>query len=284
MDSKDVFLLGFLSNATSYLKNETNSKEKELEILNKINIDELKNRLSSLGNTTDENAILEAGKKAFEEMVGKKSNIISEFEDIFSNVKEEVKDIPSLSYFFNPMNELKENKPAIKKVDTEELDSILNEINKEEKPKEEEVKLPNEKTYVDGLIKTLNEAEKIENERIKNKISIFEKISRQYPYLSGGFIRAVFSLKETIANDNPYNEDIILLHRVYFRELDSLRHFVEIACNHNYTVNVDEDKMLVDVFKEFVNADGRIITNIFEIANQVKALDGEYDGYRVIEK
>ena len=48
----------------------------------------------------------------------------------------------------------------------------------------------------------------------------------------------------------------------------------------------DEDKMvqfeaLPAQVKEFVNTDGKILTNIFEIANQARLLHGEYEGYRV---
>ena len=40
--------------------------------------------------------------------------------------------------------------------------------------------------------------------------------------------------------------------------------------------------MIVDVFKEYVNSDGKIITSIFEVANQAALLKGEYEGYRVL--
>ena len=53
--------------------------------------------------------------------------------------------------------------------------------------------------------------------------------------------------------------------------------------SHEYFVNVDEKQMIVDTFKEHVNSDGKILTDIFEIANQAKLLTGEYDGYRIIE-
>ena len=39
--------------------------------------------------------------------------------------------------------------------------------------------------------------------------------------------------------------------------------------------------MIVDLFKLYRNSDGKILTNIFEIANQARLLHGEYEGYRV---
>ena len=58
---------------------------------------------------------------------------------------------------------------------------------------------------------------------------------------------------------------------------------MEVILAHGYAVNVDEKQMIVDVFKSHVNTDGRILTDIFEIANQAKLLDGEYEGYKIIE-
>ena len=40
--------------------------------------------------------------------------------------------------------------------------------------------------------------------------------------------------------------------------------------------------MIVDVFKQHVNTDGKIVTSIFEVANQSALLNGEYEGYRVM--
>ena len=74
---------------------------------------------------------------------------------------------------------------------------------------------------------------------------------------------------------------MIVLHRVHFNNIEDLQQFVEIVANHKYSVNVDERKMIVDLFKMYRNTDGKILTNIFEIANQAKLLHGDYEGYRV---
>ena len=44
----------------------------------------------------------------------------------------------------------------------------------------------------------------------------------------------------------------------------------------------DEKQMIVDAFKQYINTDGKIITSIFEVANQSALLEGEYEGYRVL--
>ena len=67
-----------------------------------------------------------------------------------------------------------------------------------------------------------------------------------------------------------------------FKEIENLRQYVEIALKHDYMINADEKQMIVDVLKQYVNTDGKIITSIFEVANQSALLDGEYEGYRVL--
>lgn len=112
---------------------------------------------------------------------------------------------------------------------------------------------------------------------------IYDSIVALYPYLSNGFIKGVYELKESFASDYEEGQKIIILHRLVFADLEGLRQFVDVMMSHEYFVNVDEKQMIVDTFKEHVNSDGKILTDIFEIANQAKLLTGEYDGYRIIE-
>ena len=112
---------------------------------------------------------------------------------------------------------------------------------------------------------------------------IYDSIVALYPYLSNGFIKGVYELKESFASDYKEGQKIIILHRLVFANLEGLRQFVDVMMSHEYFVNVDEKQMIVDTFKEHFNTDGKILTDIFEIANQAKLLTGEYDGYRIIE-
>lgn len=112
---------------------------------------------------------------------------------------------------------------------------------------------------------------------------IYDSIVALYPYLSNGFIKGVYELKESFTSDYEEGQKIIILHRLVFTDLEGLRQFVDVMMSHEYFVNVDEKQMIVDTFKEHVNSDGKILTDIFEIANQAKLLTGEYDGYRIIE-
>ena len=166
-----------------------------------------------------------------------------------------------------------------------ELEKEVVDINGEAEPVNDE---DEQADYVGQLIDDLNNEDlpdKIEQTRIEEENRsnrIYEAIKGLYPYLTDSFIRGVYSIKESLASDYREGLDIVLLHRLKFAHVDGLRKFVEVVLQHDYMVNVDERKMIVDVFKEHINTDGRILTDIFEVANQARMLLGEYEGYRVI--
>lgn len=172
----------------------------------------------------------------------------------------------------------------IRKDEIKELDNVFSEIVSNEKLSDK----VNEKDpkYVNGLINDLKQQLKKEEntyrqEKTDNK-DVYERITKLYPHLSNSFIRVVYDLKSDISKEYPINKKVIVLHRTTFKDVDNLRKFVEICINHDYQINADEDKMIVDVFKEFINGDGKILANIFEVANQGSLLGGTYEGYNAI--
>ena len=146
--------------------------------------------------------------------------------------------------------------------------------------------LADSKPYVSSLIEDLKKQLKREEvqkkeESDKNK-EIYEHISRIYPYLPDDFVKDVYSLKDSISEEYPNDDELVVLHRIAFGDVENLRQFAEIGLNHDYQINADENKLIVDIFKEFTNSDGKILNNIFEIANQGYLLNGRYEGYKVI--
>ena len=188
------------------------------------------------------------------------------------------------------MSEVLNEEDERKEITRDEIDEIFSEILKQEGLMSEEEnsvepeEMPEEE-YLDELKEDLKEEleEKAQEEIVNEapEADIYAKINELYPYLSRGFVRAVYDLKESIANEYPLDQRIVILHRLSFKDINHLRQFSDIVLNHDYRVNVDENKMIVDIFKDMINTDGKILTNIFEIANQARVLDGNYEGYRV---
>jgi len=141
--------------------------------------------------------------------------------------------------------------------------------------------------YVTNLMKDLQKQIEIEEARrkeLEEAEKVYKEINDVYPNLPRKFVHVVYDAKNDIVDGLLHDERIILLHRVRFEELDNLRQYAEILLTHDFNVNVDEHQMIVDAMKVINNIDGKIVTNIFEVANQAYLLGGVYDGYRVIKE
>jgi len=312
MKGKDIVLLGFLYNATKYLRKKNSNYTCE-------NYDDIDQDVAKIfnDNSLKNKSYFLAGESAFERYLKEKKNdTIDEFKDIFEDI--EVNEIKNIVNTYKEVPHIDEDdtdeeellrrislaatnninmmQQAREQTNVKELDRVFNEIvDYENEPKPVEVKEVAQKEnkkmnrndeYVYKLMQDLSNS-KLNQKNHKNaveKVKAYESIAKMYPYLQGSFIRNVYSLKDAIAHDYNIDEEIILLHRINFVEIESLRRFVEIVTSHDYTVNVDENKMIVDVLKGFVNEDGKILANIFDIANQAKVLLGEYEGFKVFEK
>ena len=172
---------------------------------------------------------------------------------------------------------------AARKAEEERKAEAARKAEEERKAKEE---AEANKPYVSSLIEELKaklakEENDLKEKEIKNK-DVYEEISKKYENLPMNFIRSVYDLKESLSYDYKDGQNLIVLHRINFKDVEDLRRFVEISMGHNYNVNADENKLIVDTFKEINNGDGKIIANIFEVANQAFLINGEYEGYNVI--
>lgn len=195
----------------------------------------------------------------------------------------------------NSQNESEIANTDEEKEETEVLDEVTDEELAEtsdddlDTPNEESVEeeIQEDKSYLEGLLDDLkSQMIKEDEEReleLQQKNEAYAQIEESYPYLDRGFVVAAYDLKEEIANEAQLDENVIVLHRIKFSDVEKLRQFAEIVISHDYHINADENKMIVDVFKNFVNKDGKILANIFEIANQAAVLEGNYEGYRIIE-
>lgn len=181
------------------------------------------------------------------------------------------------------------------KVDVEkELQTIINYVPETlreddfEEPKvvSEEIKQPSNDTYVSSLIEDLKrqmiEEEKIKIQEDEARQEVYGEIHKTYPYLSSAFIKSVYDLKNGINDEYAEGMNVILLSRIIFENVEELRQFAEVVMNHGYQINVDEKQLIVDCLKQFTNTKGKIIALIFDIANQAAALNGIYEGYRVV--
>ena len=284
-----------LSEKLSNYADHTDEEKEDDYLFDDVNVDEQGSISSFLSELKDDDQISlqeddVPGMRSLSELI-ESCNTLCPSED-----KEDAPEIVENDYLeeYNnrSLEELYIPNPGLDILEQEEFDLGLdkNEENSNEDEADFDLGSNKETDYVGDLFDefTNNEYEvddfKNKQERINelNK-KIYDSIVALYPYLSNGFIKGVYELKESFASDYKEGQKIIILHRLVFTDLEGLRQFVDVMMSHEYFVNVDEKQMIVDTFKEHVNSDGKILTDIFEIANQAKLLTGEYDGYRIIE-
>lgn len=284
-----------LSEKLSNYADHTDEEKEDDYLFDDVNVDEQGPISSFLSELKDDDQISlqeddVPGMRSLSELI-ESCNILCPSED-----KEDAPEIVENDYLeeYNnrSLEELYIPNPGLDILEQEEFDLGLdkNEEDSNEDEADFDLGSKDENDYVGELFDefTNNEYEvddfKNKQQRINelNK-KIYDSIVALYPYLSNGFIKGVYELKESFASDYEEGQKIIILHRLVFTDLEGLRQFVDVMMSHEYFVNVDEKQMIVDTFKEHVNSDGKILTDIFEIANQAKLLTGEYDGYRIIE-
>ncbi|MFZ7033810.1 hypothetical protein [Bulleidia extructa] len=96
-----------------------------------------------------------------------------------------------------------------------------------------------------------------------------------YPFLPANF------LEETLANENSYaerfisGEEIRIVHQVAYDSQESAEDFKDILASSGYTVS-EEEALAYRVERKFVYEEGAIASDIFNVANQVIALGGNY--------
>ena len=162
------------------------------------------------------------------------------------------------------------------------------EENKEPSLADDDADREEDDVYTSGLIDELRlkmMREDQERETLEQELrETSEHIREIYPYLSVSFIMGVCSMKDAIANEYLTVDKVIVLHRLSFKDVENLRQFVEITLKHNYQINADEKKLIVDAIKECANTEEKIISSIFDIANQAALLNGDYEGYRIMSE
>lgn len=96
-----------------------------------------------------------------------------------------------------------------------------------------------------------------------------------YPFLPANF------LEETLANENSYaerfmsGEEVRIVHQVTYDSQESAEDFKDILASSGYTVS-EEEALAYRVERKFVYEEGAIASDIFNVANQVIALGGNY--------
>lgn len=127
-----------------------------------------------------------------------------------------------------------------------------------------------------------------ESEEVQEKVEeVEEEISDEikevasiYPYLSTSFVAEQFARNDVFNEKYPEDTLVTISHKARFSHLDEKEQFCSIAKDNEYEVEELSEKEVL-VKKKMYSTDGAILSDIYNVANQVNCLNGTYEGYQI---
>ncbi len=126
-----------------------------------------------------------------------------------------------------------------------------------------------------------------ENEEVEEMKEEVEEVSDEvkevasiYPYLSTSFVAEQFARNDVFNEKYPEDTLVTISHKARFSHLDEKEQFCSIAKENEYEVEELTEKEVL-VKKKMYSTDGAILSDIYNVANQVNCLNGTYEGYQI---
>ena len=107
-----------------------------------------------------------------------------------------------------------------------------------------------------------------------------KEIATIYPYLSTEFIAEQFARNAAFNEQYPEDTLVIMSHKARFSHEEEKLQFVDIASQNGYEVKEVNSKEIIAT-KKLYTTDGAILSDIYNVANQVNYLNGTYEGYNI---
>ncbi len=105
-----------------------------------------------------------------------------------------------------------------------------------------------------------------------------KEVLELYPFLSAEFVEDVLEKNEKLMKEYPEDTLVCVIHKMTFADLRTLLEFEMIMTDAGY-ICTQIDKEALEVSRRFFSEDGAVISDILNVANQVNALHGTYEGY-----
>ena len=152
----------------------------------------------------------------------------------------------------------------------------------DEKPEEENDEEENEVRFIsiedaDSTGEAAEEAAKAEEPEYSKEVN---EIAELYPYLEKSFIAEQLGRNDVFNQQYPEDSLIRITHKAKFENTDAMRDFAKIGEDNGYlseALNETEATISRKIFTE----EGSILSDIYNVANQVACLKGVYEGYNI---
>ena len=143
--------------------------------------------------------------------------------------------------------------------------------------KKEKEEVEEEPVHFINIEDASDEEEKVTEEEVSEEV---KEIAAIYPYLSSSFIAEQFARNDAFNAEYPEDALVAISHKARFSHLEEKEQFLEIAKENGYDVEELNTKEIV-VAKKLYSTDGAILSDIYNVANQVNCLNGTYEGYKI---
>lgn len=107
-----------------------------------------------------------------------------------------------------------------------------------------------------------------------------EEIATLYPYLSKDFIAEQFGRNAAFNEQYPEDSLITITHKAKFGDTETMKEFTKIGEDNGYASEILNDTEATITRKMFTE-DGSILSDIYNVSNQVACLKGTYEGYNI---
>lgn len=106
------------------------------------------------------------------------------------------------------------------------------------------------------------------------------EIADVYPYLEPWFISEQLNRNDVFNREYPEDTLITITHKAKFEDAETAEEYLKIAVDNGYkTEKLSDVESLI--IKKMFTADGVILSDIYNVANQVACLKGQYEGYKI---
>lgn len=121
----------------------------------------------------------------------------------------------------------------------------------------------------------------LEDEPKKKEVSpeVLE-IAKIYPYLDTEFIAEQFARNDAFVKEYPEDTLVSISHKAKFVDAWTLQEYTKIAQENGYEATALSETENI-ITKKMFATDGAILSDIYNVANQVACLKGTYEGYKI---
>jgi hypothetical protein len=153
-------------------------------------------------------------------------------------------------------------------------------ITEDEEEEDYEEKDENEVRFIE-----LNDGEEISEASAEQPAEAAEEYSPEikeiaelYPYLDLKFVAEQFGRNDAFNEQYPEDSLVSITHKAKFDDQETRDSFVKIGEDNGYAAEVLNDAE-VTITRKMFTEDGAILSDIYNVANQVACLKGIYEGY-----